>query len=222
MYNIITGNVQKQTAENKVELTQIYLIAHVFPICYTRLTLTTMEKKMPKAVAKEKTVRVAKDKQGLVIDQVVDIIRFMGENRLAEIELETSELKLSLKKHAVVQHHAVQTQTSVMPMPMMHIETPAIKKQPEKSPAAEKPVVADNFKTVVSPMTGTFYRAPSPDSQPFIKEGDVIKAGQAICIVEAMKMMNEIKSDKAGKVLKILIENGRPVEKGSALISIGE
>jgi len=222
MYNIIIANVQKQTSKNKAALTQIYLIAHVLPIWYTRLTLTTMEKKMPKAVAKEKTVRVTTDKQGQVIDQVVDIIKFMGENRLAEIELETSELKLSLKKHSVATHHIVQPQTAVMPMPMMHIEAPAIKKQPEKTPAAEKPAVVDNAKTVVSPMTGTFYRAPSPDSQPFIKEGDVIKAGQTICIVEAMKMMNEIKSDKAGKVIKILIENGKPVEKGAALISIGE
>jgi len=222
MYNIIIANVQKQTSKNKAALTQIYLIAHVLPIWYTRLTLTTMEKKMPKAVAKEKTVRVTTDKQGQVIDQVVDIIKFMGENRLAEIELETSELKLSLKKHSVATHHVAQPQTAVMPMPMMHIEAPAIKKQPEKTPAAEKPAVVDNAKTVVSPMTGTFYRAPSPDSQPFIKEGDVIKAGQTICIVEAMKMMNEIKSDKAGKVIKILIENGKPVEKGAALISIGE
>jgi len=222
MYNIIIANVQKQTSKNKAALTQIYRIAHVLPIWYTRLTLTTMEKKMPKAVAKEKTVRVTTDKQGQVIDQVVDIIKFMGENRLAELELETSELKLSLKKHSVATHHVVQPQAAVMPMPMMHIEAPAIKKQPEKTPAAEKPAVVDNAKTVVSPMTGTFYRAPSPDSQPFIKEGDVIKAGQTICIVEAMKMMNEIKSDKAGKVIKILIENGKPVEKGAALISIGE
>lgn len=222
MYNIIIANVQKQTSKNKAALTQIYLIAHVLPIWYTRLTLTTMEKKMPKAVAKEKTVRVTTDKQGQVIDQVVDIIKFMGENRLAEIELETSELKLSLKKHSVATHYVAQPQAAVMPMPMMHIEAPAIKKQPEKTPAAEKPAVVDNAKTVVSPMTGTFYRAPSPDSQPFIKEGDVIKAGQTICIVEAMKMMNEIKSDKAGKVIKILIENGKPVEKGAALISIGE
>ncbi len=226
MYNIIIANVQKQTSKNKAELTQIYRIAHDLPIWYTRLTLITMEKKMPKAVAKEKTVRVATDKQGQVIDQVVNIIKFMGENRLAEIELETSELKLSLKKHSVATHHVVQPQTAVMPMPMsmpmMHVEAPAGKKQHEKTPAAEKPAAVDNFKTVVSPMTGTFYRAPSPDSQPFIKEGDVIKAGQTICIVEAMKMMNEIKSDKAGKVVKILIENGKPVEKGAALISIGE
>ncbi len=222
MYNIIIANVQKQTSKNKPALTQIYRIAHVLPIWYTRLTLIAMEKKMPKAVAKEKTVRVATDKQGQVIDQVVNIIKFMGENRLAEIELETSNLKLSLKKHSVAAHHVVQPQTAVMPMPMMHIEAPAIKKQPEKAPAAEKPAAADNLKTVVSPMTGTFYRAPSPDSQPFIKEGDVVKAGQTICIVEAMKMMNEIKSDKAGKVVKILIENGKPVEKGAALISIGE
>ncbi len=155
------------------------------------------------------------------IDQVVNIIRFMGENRLAEIELETADLKLSLKKHVASHTQAVQQQMA-MPMSVMQIES-AIRRQPEKPVAHDiKAAAPTNYQTVVSPMTGTFYRAPSPDSQPFMKEGDVIKAGQTICIVEAMKMMNEIKSDKAGKIVKILIENGKPVEKGTVLVHLGE
>jgi len=160
---------------------------------------------------------------GQVIDQVVDIIKFMGENRLSEIELETTGLKMTLKKHSEAQLHTIPVYSANLP-----VTTPAAsvnKKSPVKAPAdAEKPLVAApaNFKTVVSPMAGTFYRSPSPDSQPFIKEGDIIKAGQTICIVEAMKMMNEIKSDKAGKIEKILIENGKPVEKGTAIVQIGE
>ncbi len=160
------------------------------------------------------------------VDKVVDLIKFMGENRLSELELETSDLKLSLKKHTtghlpVLQHHMPS-----MPVPAMQFEPLAMSGKQTTKPAAavEKAAAAaeDKYKTIVSPMTGTFYRAPSPDSQPFIKEGDVLKAGQTICIVEAMKMMNEIKSDKAGKVVKILIENGKPVEKGSVLLHLEE
>jgi acetyl-CoA carboxylase biotin carboxyl carrier protein len=172
---------------------------------------------MPKA-------KTPKFTENQVVDQVISIIKFMGENRLAEIELETSDLKLNLKKHSALQMpvmHHVQNN----PLPVLHIEPSQIARNNDKAvahqakPAAEVPA---NFQTVVSPMTGTFYRAPSPDSQPFIKEGDVIKAGQTICIVEAMKMMNEIKSDKAGKIVKIVIENGKPVEKGAVIVHIGE
>ncbi len=171
-------------------------------------------------MAKTKTTSA---NHGQVIDQVVDIIKFMGENRLSEIELETTGLKMTLKKHSDAQLHTLPVYSGNLP-----VATPSASinnKLPGKVSAdTEKiPVAANaNFKTVVSPMAGTFYRSPSPDSQPFIKEGDIIKAGQTICIVEAMKMMNEIKSDKAGKIEKILIENGKPVEKGTAIVQIGE
>ncbi len=164
-----------------------------------------------------------KSSEDQIIDQVVNIIKFMGDNRLAEIELETGELKLNLKKHSTGQISSIQ-QVQNMPMPAMHADSPALRHHDKPVPSHTKPVAEApvNYKTVVSPMTGTFYRAPSPDSQPFIKEGDIVKAGQAICIVEAMKMMNEIKSDKAGKILKIVVENGKPVEKGTVLVHIGE
>ncbi len=171
---------------------------------------------MPKA----KTPKSSEDQ---VIDQVVNIIRFMGENRLAEIELETSELKLNLKKHSVAQMSTI-NQVQSMPMPLVYAESQTVRHHEKAATHQAKPVTETptNYQTVVSPMTGTFYRAPSPDSQPFIKEGDIVKAGQTICIVEAMKMMNEIKSDKAGKIVKIVAENGKPVEKGNVLVQIGE
>jgi acetyl-CoA carboxylase biotin carboxyl carrier protein len=160
------------------------------------------------------------------IDKVVDLIKFMGENRLSELELETSDLKLSLKKHTTGHLPGLQHHMPSMPMPVMQFEplVAPVKKSEKPVAANEKaaPAAVDKYKTIVSPMTGTFYRSPSPDSQPFIKEGDVLKSGQTICIVEAMKMMNEIKSDKAGKVLKILIENGKPVEKGTVLVHLEE
>lgn len=154
-----------------------------------------------------------------IVDQVIDIIRFMGENKLAEIDLETAEMKLSLRKRSAVQIQTIQ------------VAAPALNNSPvnasearkAKTETANKETAAkkDDLLAVLSPMAGTFYRSPTPASDPFIKEGDMVKAGQTICIIEAMKMMNEIKSDKSGKVIEILFENGKPVDKGSAIIRIG-
>lgn len=87
------------------------------------------------------------------------------------------------------------------------------------SPVAAEPEV-ENFKTVKSPMVGTFYSAPSPDSDAFVKEGDSIKEGDTLCIVEAMKLMNEIESDVSGKIVEICIEDGTPVEFGTVLFKV--
>lgn len=173
-------------------------------------------------MAKAKTVPNPESENG-VINQVVEIIRFMGENKLAEIDLETSEMKLSLKKHseAVIQH--VQAPVVHMPAPVVVSENANRQKNSETVAKTAKPVTAEensNAHKLLSPMTGTFYRSPSPTSDPFINEGDNVSVGQTICIVEAMKMMNEIKADKAGKVIKILVENGKPVDKGSVLAHI--
>lgn len=152
-----------------------------------------------------------------VLDQVVEIIRFMGENKLAEIDLETSEMKLSLKKHSAIQYQTVQVSSQTPAVVAEPVKTAKSANTAPKAPEAEP---KHNYQSVVSPMTGTFYRAPSPSSEPFIKEGDSVKAGQTICIVEAMKMMNEIKSDKTGKIVKILLDNGKPVEKGTVLVHV--
>jgi acetyl-CoA carboxylase biotin carboxyl carrier protein len=79
-------------------------------------------------------------------------------------------------------------------------------------------VLADNQKLVTSPMVGTFYRAASPGAEPFVEEGDHVRKAQALCIIEAMKMMNEIEADMAGRVVRILCDNGQPVEYGQPLI----
>jgi acetyl-CoA carboxylase biotin carboxyl carrier protein len=83
---------------------------------------------------------------------------------------------------------------------------------------SEPPVIAENQKLVVSPMVGTFYRAASPDSDPFVEEGDSVRKGQALCIIEAMKMMNEIEADAGGRIVRILCENGQPIEYGQPLM----
>ena len=87
--------------------------------------------------------------------------------------------------------------------------------------AATEPAAGEAGHTVKSPMVGTFYRAPSPEAKPFVAVGDTVKEGQALCVIEAMKLMNEIEADAAGVVRAILVENGQPVEYGQALFNIG-
>ena len=89
------------------------------------------------------------------------------------------------------------------------------------TPAAAEPPPGQQGHTVKSPMVGTFYRAPSPDAKPFVAVGDSVKEGQTICVIEAMKLMNEIECDASGVVKAILVENGQPVEYGQALFIIG-
>jgi acetyl-CoA carboxylase biotin carboxyl carrier protein len=91
---------------------------------------------------------------------------------------------------------------------------------PAAAPAAE-PVPAEAGHLIKSPMVGTFYRASSPEAKPFVAVGDTVKEGQTLCVIEAMKLMNEIESDAAGVVKAILVENGQPVEYGQALFIIG-
>ena len=88
-------------------------------------------------------------------------------------------------------------------------------------PAPADAAPAETGRTVKSPMVGTFYRAPSPEAKPFVAVGDTVKEGQTLCVIEAMKLMNEIESDAAGVVKAILVENGQPVEYGQALFVIG-
>jgi acetyl-CoA carboxylase biotin carboxyl carrier protein len=83
---------------------------------------------------------------------------------------------------------------------------------------AEPPALTENQRLVASPMVGTFYRAASPDSEPFVEEGDSVRKGQALCIIEAMKMMNEIEADAGGRIVRILCENGQPIEYGQPLM----
>ncbi len=84
----------------------------------------------------------------------------------------------------------------------------------------EEPKKAENIKIITSPMVGTFYRAPSPEAPPFVELGSIVKSSQTMCIIEAMKLLNEVESDFNGKVISILVENGQPVEYGEPLFHI--
>jgi acetyl-CoA carboxylase biotin carboxyl carrier protein len=149
------------------------------------------------------------------------LLALMQEYGLVELEIEDKKGKVRLVRGNL--DHAVE------PAPPAKIvartaESATAKKAaarsgPRPSPhRAEAPVLEANQKLVTSPMVGTFYRAAAPNSPPFVEEGDTVRAGQALCIIEAMKMMNEIEAETAGRVAKILCENGQPVEYGQPLM----
>lgn len=136
-----------------------------------------------------------------------DLAAVLSESGLSEIEVADGDLRLRVQRAAVTP-----------------VATPIAPPSTPDAASVERPVVIDvaaaGTVTLEAPMVGTFYRAPSPTSDPYVKEGDVVKEGQVLCIIEAMKLMNEIESKVAGRVAKILVENGQPVEFGQPLFLI--
>lgn len=163
--------------------------------------------------------------------QIQQLIKLISESNISEFKMEEGELKLSIRtKHfksskgsTTQQILPVQT-TNVQPIPTAlpsstGAETPAA--TPEApAPATETPDESDNYVYVRSPIVGTFYRSPAPDKAPFIKPGDQINTGDVVCIVEAMKLFNEIESEVSGKVIKMLVDDATPVEYDQALFIV--
>ena len=135
------------------------------------------------------------------------------------IELEVADVKIKLGKHSMPPHHESHQPPSIH---IPHGNAAPIAAMSESAKAVVEPStpVSDIHNTVNAPLLGVAYAAPSPDSSPFVKIGDKIKKGDIICIIEAMKVMNEIESDKDGEITEILFENGNMVEYGQPLIAV--
>jgi acetyl-CoA carboxylase biotin carboxyl carrier protein len=153
--------------------------------------------------------------------ELKELIEFLIEKDIAEFELERGDVKVRVKRaseHAAsAQHMAFVHHAPAPPAPAepYATSTPAV-----PPPATKIPAVEEDLKLVKSPIVGTYYESPSPGSPPFVKPGDTVEAGQVLCIIEAMKLMNEIESDVAGEVVKKLAANGQPVEYGQPLFAI--
>jgi len=156
------------------------------------------------------------------IKELKEIIRLVAEKEFAEFELEQPDFKLRIRRNAPPILHAIESPaarvapspTLVEPIPMPSAPTvPSI----EAAPPVEDEKV---YHIIRSPIVGTFYRAPNPTASPFVEVGDHVEAGTVLCIIEAMKLMNEITADVAGEVVKIYVENGQPVEYGQPLFAI--
>ncbi len=139
------------------------------------------------------------------LKEIKDIFKFLKDTDIVEFELEKKDGKVRFKRGNIQQASVDIIQTG-LPSPVEGIE-----RKVEKE---------DNLKTITSPMVGTFYRAPSPETDPFTEVGDIINKGQVLCIIEAMKLMNEIESECNGKIVSIVVDNGQPVEYGEPLFLI--
>ncbi len=152
------------------------------------------------------------------LKELKELIEMLKGTDISEVEIERSGVKVRLRKGGDVTFHPAMPR---MEYPPAAIVAPAIL-EAAPAPVAEKP--AEPAKTnqikVTSPIVGTFYRASSPDKPPYVEVGDVVKKGQVLCIIEAMKLMNEIESETAGKIVQMLVENGQPVEYGQPLFVI--
>jgi len=153
--------------------------------------------------------------------ELKELIEFLIEKDIAEFELERGDVKVRIKRgveHVApaspVTHFAVHTAPASAPE-IIAAPAPASVESAVAAPAAEP-----GLHTVRSPIVGTFYECPSPGSPPFVKLGDTVEIGQVLCIVEAMKLMNEIEADVAGEIVKKLVANGQPIEYGQELFVI--
>ena len=148
------------------------------------------------------------------IRKVKKLIELLEVSDVAEIEIHEGEESVRISRVS-----------SSMPMPVAAPVAPAPAPAPapaaDPGPAADAAPAEPEGHIIRSPMVGTFYRAPSPNSKPFVEEGSSVGVGDTLCIIEAMKILNQIESDKAGKVLQILVENGQPVEYNQPLFVIG-
>jgi len=160
---------------------------------------------------KPKNVPQGKEAKRMHLEEIRELIKLLNETDVTEFSLESQGVKISIKKGKVGGAPALETS----PPPVPSVATmPAAPAEPEREERDESLV------TVVAPMVGTFYRAPAPDAPPYVEIGDTVREGQVLCIIEAMKLMNEIEAEVAGEIVDILVENGQPVEYGQPLFLI--
>jgi acetyl-CoA carboxylase biotin carboxyl carrier protein len=156
------------------------------------------------------------------INQIRELADLAQEKNLAELTVQDGDKSVTIKLPGYSVQQLVHPQPSQMvyappaPAPIPELPSHATTVEAEK-PAA---LADDKLHKVTSPMVGTFYSAPSPDSPPYVSVGQTLSKGQVVCIIEAMKMMNELESEVSGRIVKILVENGQPVEFGQVLMLV--
>ena len=145
-------------------------------------------------------------------DEIKQIVQLMQENDLSEFELEREGFRIVMRKAKpeIITHHSVP-----IAAPQVIASGPGGEKAEKAAPEED-----ENYEVIKSPMVGTFYTSPSPDSDPYVRIGDQVGEDTVVCILEAMKVMNEIKAEVRGKIVDILVENAEPVEYGQALFKV--
>jgi acetyl-CoA carboxylase biotin carboxyl carrier protein len=153
------------------------------------------------------------------IEQIEQLLRFMTEHNLEEFEYSRGDLRIRLRKPSA---GVVVAAPRALAMPEIIVPGSLETSQAATAaaPAASEARSSEDLHLVKSPIVGTYYESPSPGSEAFVKLGAYVETGQTLCIVEAMKLMNEIESDASGEVIRIFVENGQPVEYGQPLFGI--
>jgi acetyl-CoA carboxylase biotin carboxyl carrier protein len=154
------------------------------------------------------------------IRKVKKLIELLEESNIDEIEIKEGEESVRISRNSAGPMHPAPFQYAPPPPAPAPAAAPAPAPAVENAEPAESTLAAAEGHTLKSPMVGTFYRSPSPSSPAFVEVGQHVKVGDIICIVEAMKMMNQIEADKAGTIEAILVENGQPVEFDQPLVTI--
>jgi len=159
------------------------------------------------------------------LKEIKELIQLIKEEEITEFELERGDVKLRIRRGAAeVSQGAdriIALHSATVPVAQPPLAAPAGHGAGTAPPPAAQAVPApEDLHIVRSPIVGTYYESPSPGSPPFVKPGDVVEAGQVLCIVEAMKLMNEIEADVAGEIVKSLVKNGQPIEYGQELFAI--
>jgi acetyl-CoA carboxylase biotin carboxyl carrier protein len=151
--------------------------------------------------------------------ELSELLAAIAANNITELTLKNADFELTVSQKQPLM--SAGGGTTIADISSTVISMPA----PEQQPAAIEhrsttPTIDTTWIAIKSPMVGTFYRSPAPDEPPFASIGDRIRAGQTVCIIEAMKLMNEIEADSAGQVMQVLVENGQPIEFGQPLMYI--
>jgi acetyl-CoA carboxylase biotin carboxyl carrier protein len=155
------------------------------------------------------------------LKEIKAVIDLMTRNGLSEFELEKGDFKLRVKRGPGGEW--ITSTAPVAPAPVQiahHAPVAAIPAAPISAPSPSAPAPAAGGAQIVSPMVGTFYRSPSPDSPPYVEPGQEVNEDTVVCIIEAMKVMNEIKAETKGVIVEVLAQNGKPVEFGKPLFSV--
>src|SRR5512140_1554497 len=152
------------------------------------------------------------------LKKLIDLVQESG---IAELEVTEGEERVRIARGGAVSVTPLGAAAPAAAAPTAPATSAAPTGAAASAPAATEPAPGQEGHVVKSPMVGTFYRAPSPDAKPFVEVGATVKEGETLCVIEAMKLMNEIEADASGTVKAILVENGQPVEYGQALFIIG-
>lgn len=174
-----------------------------------------------KETTKKETTRSRQkaSEPSLNMDELRDLANLVDEHGFTDFEFENANIRVRLSKNPAPQF--IQAAQSYAPAPVSVPGQTAQQKTENQSETASAETATDaNLHTITSPIVGTFYRSPAPDKEPYVKEGSNVSSDTIVCIIEAMKLMNEIEAEVAGEVVKIYVENGQSVEYGQPLFGI--